>query len=672
MKELRLYLKSMTPFWIALASMAVYYLSLPPVGLRYTIFLVPAVWTPILAADRLRWRRAETPKPAGFMARFTTFPLRFISRGEYRQYWLASFIFWCVTVVWVSYPHPATILGWLALSGYLAVYFPLFIMQTRALRTLRLPLWLAASASWLACEALRNVVMGGFSFAGLSHAIYDVPKLIQIADFFGEYGVGVTIMLVGSLLGCGFFGGLESRVEEGAKASERHAIFDADNPPEGEVVGTPVKELRSAGPRLISFALMILLASYIYGYTELSRLDELENESLAHGMRPARLALLQDGTTYRFPVSKALTHEVEDNYLALAHEAAQDPIGYDAIVWPEGTYPGFFMDFRYGADVAATLPPIETRADRELPFYKRRYGRDWVLPLMRADRLEYANLSARLKTPAILGMASAVFDEEGKETSYNAAIYVPCFGTESESAALASQILEDSPASSLSDDRAKVFRRYDKVHLVMFGEYIPFSKYLPDSWGLKAVCANAALGRGRGPSSFLIPARDGGFRYTIAPHICFESAIPHFITNQLAELRGANVDPDILLNISNDGWFRNGSETDMHLATMVFRAVENRRALVTATHGGFSAYVDAGGRVRAKGSRGGTEVVDARVPIVKIHPRSLVRRGAGEDARYICVPDVMRRLGFVIFVVSVLAQVISVVVKRRRQGREVK
>ncbi|MBQ8363226.1 MAG: hypothetical protein IJX36_04775, partial [Thermoguttaceae bacterium] len=98
-----------------------------------------------------------------------------------------------------------------------------------------------------------------------------------------------------------------------------------------------------------------------------------------------------------------------------------------------------------------------------------------------------------------------------------------------------------------------------------------------------------------------------------APHICFESSIPHYVKEQVRELTAASAEPDVLVCLSNDGWFRNGSQTDGHLATQVLRAVENRKQVVAATHGGFSAHIDQAGRVRSRGARGGTEVVAAEV-----------------------------------------------------------
>ncbi|MBR5626934.1 MAG: hypothetical protein IKW74_04860, partial [Thermoguttaceae bacterium] len=82
---------------------------------------------------------------------------------------------------------------------------------------------------------------------------------------------------------------------------------------------------------------------------------------------------------------------------------------------------------------------------------------------------------------------------------------------------------------------------------------------------------------------------------------------------QIRELAAKEENPSILVNLSNDGWFREGMQIDGHLATHVFRAVENRRTVLSATHGGFSVWIDPAGRIRQQGARNSTEIVWADV-----------------------------------------------------------
>ncbi|MBR5758989.1 MAG: hypothetical protein IKX88_10395 [Thermoguttaceae bacterium] len=589
------------PFWIALASSILFCVALPPLHWKYAIFLAPLLWS-VLASRRVE-RSESDAKKRGVLRRLG----RAVS-GEYSQIWFASFLFWLFTVVWVSYPHPITTVGWVVLSGYLAFYLPLYIGLCRAMnRMLRAPIWLASPICWVAIEWVRNRMLGGFSFAGLSHALYDVPMFIQIAEPLGEYGVGAAIVLIGALLGEAF----TRRLNADGKGAERRAV------------------------RYVSLAAIVLLCVLIYGSSRLSYFDGLESDARDAGFPSLKIALLQDSTQYRFPPPKGLNKEVSDKYRALAFRAAREEGGYDLIVWPEGCYSGYFFDA--DDDYNALINSFDTikvgsetldasQIAEKYPKYAALEGAArldaqdgliFVRDKMISQRRGMLKMTAKLGATALLGTASAVFDQAGVPTTHNAAVIVPYVGDET----LVDQIdpaeLTQAPTSSLVNEDSLAFRRYDKIHLVLFGEYIPFLKYLPDSWEIKAVCAENVLGRGRGPSAFRVSPRESAARFILAPNICFESSIPHMIKAQIQEYKAADADPDVLVNVSHDGWFRCGKETDMHLATHVYRAIENRRSVISATHGGFSAWIDPAGRIRAKGTRGASEVVGVDLVSVK-------------------------------------------------------
>ena len=64
----------------------------------------------------------------------------------------------------------------------------------------------------------------------------------------------------------------------------------------------------------------------------------------------------------------------------------------------------------------------------------------------------------------------------------------------------------------------------------------------------------------------------------LVPNICYETVLPYVIRNQLVALRQQGQEPQILVNVTNDGWFWGSSELEQHLACGVFRTVECRRA----------------------------------------------------------------------------------------------
>ena len=127
--------------------------------------------------------------------------------------------------------------------------------------------------------------------------------------------------------------------------------------------------------------------------------------------------------------------------------------------------------------------------------------------------------------------------------------------------------------------------RYDKQHLVPFGEYIPFRRFLPLPGPLVDNIGDFSTGRPEKPLSC-----QGA---EIGVLICFESIFPELAREWTAT--GAN----LLVNITNDAWFGRSSAPWQHLSMAVFRAVENRRSLVRSANTGVSAFIDPLGRMSA-------------------------------------------------------------------------
>ena len=133
--------------------------------------------------------------------------------------------------------------------------------------------------------------------------------------------------------------------------------------------------------------------------------------------------------------------------------------------------------------------------------------------------------------------------------------------------------------------------RFDKIFLLVFGEYIPLYHQLP--WLRKILPKNVGeLSRGKKVTTF--PFTVKGKSFQLGPLICYEDILPE-LTRRLARLH-----PDLLVNITNDAWFGDTSEPWEHLALSVFRAVETRTDLVRSVNTGVSAFVDSTGKVMGK------------------------------------------------------------------------
>jgi apolipoprotein N-acyltransferase len=128
--------------------------------------------------------------------------------------------------------------------------------------------------------------------------------------------------------------------------------------------------------------------------------------------------------------------------------------------------------------------------------------------------------------------------------------------------------------------------RYDKVHLVPFGEFLPFPQLFAFAGGLTKEVGEFQRGESRDPLAA------GNER--LGTFICYESIFPNEVRQFV--VRGA----DVLVNISNDGWYGDSGAWSQHLQQTRMRAIENNRWLLSATNTGLTAVIDPWGRIAAE------------------------------------------------------------------------
>ena len=143
--------------------------------------------------------------------------------------------------------------------------------------------------------------------------------------------------------------------------------------------------------------------------------------------------------------------------------------------------------------------------------------------------------------------------------------------------------------------------RYNKEHLVPFGEYIPFRKYLPFVGPVVESMGDFT------PGSVGQPLACQTARIGVL--ICFESIFPDLARKWAAD--GAN----LLVNLTNDAWFGRSSAPWQHFSMAVFRAIETRRSLARAANTGVSGFIDPVGRTTAILPLFQTDYATARVAL---------------------------------------------------------
>jgi len=144
--------------------------------------------------------------------------------------------------------------------------------------------------------------------------------------------------------------------------------------------------------------------------------------------------------------------------------------------------------------------------------------------------------------------------------------------------------------------------RYDKVHLVPFGEFVPFRKLL--FFVEKMVEMIGDFGRGEKAEPFKVAG------YLAGVSICYELIFPDLIRQSVKN--GAQ----FLVNITNDAWFGKSAASYQHMSMGALRAVENRVPIVRAANTGISGTIDANGALRDE-----TELFVQAAQITQISPR---------------------------------------------------
>jgi len=171
------------------------------------------------------------------------------------------------------------------------------------------------------------------------------------------------------------------------------------------------------------------------------------------------------------------------------------------------------------------------------------------------------DLAASAETDLLLG----TIDEEHRDV-YNAALLISDGG-----------------------ERVQVYR---KVHLVPFGEYVPGRHRVPLLARIVGDQVPGDFSAGREYTVFSLTNSD----VQVAPLICFEDTIGELV-RQFVLPTETNSGANLLVDITNDGWFLHSAGSHQHLANAIFRCVETRRPMVRAANTGVTCFVNQSGRI---------------------------------------------------------------------------
>ena len=449
--------------------------------------------------------------------------------------YLVSLCYWLGNLYWIA---PVTALGWAAFCLYTAILWPALALCLRYCRIKKIPLFIAVPILVVGAERLQGLFLGGFFWRFLAHSQYANITLIQIADIFGAAGVSFLIAMVNGLLA-------ELILDAGAKRKSAYGGLDAR-------YRKGIFKIRN----FLKTALVCaaLIAAVVYGRWRINQADEfIEAGPL--------VASAQSNVPQSVKESLEAGDVIFDELLRNSKQGAK--AGAELIVWPE-TMVQAILDKR--------VWPFLVSAETSRKFDKAlgEHSKDTCFVLVGAPG------------------ASPQIREDGTVSfkRYNSAfLYKP--------------------------DGNRANKKYDKIHLVPFGEVVPFKNSCPLLHSLLMKFApydyDYTLNYGREYTVFEMAAGEGkqAGTYNFSVMICYEDAVPaiarRFAINEQGQKR-----LDWLVNISNDGWFvrfKDGkvfpsTELAQHAAICVFRAVENRLAVLRSVNTGISCLIDTLGRIK--------------------------------------------------------------------------
>ena len=154
------------------------------------------------------------------------------------------------------------------------------------------------------------------------------------------------------------------------------------------------------------------------------------------------------------------------------------------------------------------------------------------------------------------------------------------------------------------DDQGRIVANYDKIHLVPFGEYLPFQDFLESLGFMQLTGVRGGFSVGEGSRLLTIPGAPPARAL-----ICYEIIFPDEITE-------TSTRPGWLLNATNDAWFGTSAGPYQHFHQAQVRAVEQGLPVTRAANTGISAVIDAYGRILAEIGLGERGVLDADLPKV--------------------------------------------------------
>ena len=480
-----------------------------------------------------------TPLDFAPLAWLSLVPLVALIRSPARPRWLYVAATLCgvlqavVQLQWMRLGHPTMYVAWLALAGYVGLYWPVFCGLSRvAVHRLRVPLVLTVPVVWAGLEYLREFLMTGFGWYHLGHSQYRWLELIQISDITGARGVSFLVALSSAAIVAAL----------PVRWLNRLLRMPA---------GIPQTATDSTPRRVAAVLTAVVLTAAALGYGTWRR------NTVTFTAGP-RVALVQGNFTTQVKHNPGEAQRIfQQHHLLTGLAVREQP---DLILWPETMYrsPLLLASPDLSDEQLSELSPVPPEAWRT------------------SRTAEAMGLLARQSGAAmVIGVDAFTIDVRNGFQHFNSAAF----------------LRPDVGLVARYDKQHRVpFGEYLPLR-----EELPWLHKLtpyPPEFGIARGHRPVVFDDGRWRYAPVICFED-----TVPSVVRDAAAASDPATTETAETPARQAGVDCLLNLTNDGWFHGSSELDQHLITSVFRAVECRTLLARAVNTGISAIIDGDGAI---------------------------------------------------------------------------
>ncbi len=458
-----------------------------------------------------------------------------LARRQYIAIWLVGSAYWLITLQGIRLAHPAIYPAWLALALFLGLYILLFVGLARVVHhRWHWPLYWAVPVIWSGLELVRSYALTGLSATLLGHSQIDWLWVVQIGDIGGTYWVSFIVAMVSAWLASV----LAAFLRWGQPADKPRA--QAGNLANVPKLGTAI-------------VCGVLLMTCGYGYWRTA-----DNDQRAAQSPILNTLLIQRNEPLMYAMSPAREMEVFQNYVDTTIAAMSKSKDVDLIIWPESMFTGG-LPYRI-IEEPFIVPPNEDFTAAEFSEIIAQQ-QDSFVNRNRWFQGMLANVSATKPPPLLVG--SAVYRYAERPRAFGAALLI--------------------------DQDSKVVDWYAKMHLVMFGEYIPFADWFPWLYEIGPMSQGALPGEA--PVAMSIQGA------TVAPSICFEAMVEHVTGDGLRTLAAQGTPADLIVNLTNDAWFDGTAVLDHHRRCAQMVALINRRPLLMVGNAGPTVWINGSGQV---------------------------------------------------------------------------